>query len=67
MAEGRQRESWWHTAYLLSMLHNINRPAKTQPVNPIEYHPMEQQRKREMELMANPIGINILKIFIQDD
>lgn len=63
MAEGKQREAWNHTSHLLAMLDNRLAFGKKEPSKPADFHPFLIRKEKE-ESIPNPLGIQILKIFL---
>lgn len=65
MAEGRQRESWNHTAQILAMLYNAHRDPKSRAMKPAEFHPLARHTRQA------PVGktkdLSILKrVFVKE-
>jgi len=67
MVDGKQREAWNHTAHLLAMLDNrLTFGKRDRSSKPSDFHPflLREQREKENELLPNPLGIHVLKIFL---
>ena len=67
MADGKQREAWNHTAYVLAMLDNrLSLGKRDSSSKPADFHPylLREKKLRDEELLPNPLGINILKVFL---
>lgn len=65
MAEGRQREAWDHTSFLIATLINVNSLRKGKPVQPSTFHPFTRKRARREERI--PASITALRdIFIRN-
>ena len=68
MADGKQREAWNHTAHLLAMIDNrMTFGKRDSSSKPSDFHPFlqrDKQRKKEDDLLPNPFGIHVLKVFL---
>ena len=58
MAEGRARERWTHTSWLLAMMANVNRdPKKSRVFHPDDFNPYAERRPRGIPITAGNIGL----------
>ena len=58
MAEGRARERWTHTSWLLAMMANVNRdPKRSRVFHPDDFNPYAQRRPRGIPITAGNIGL----------
>jgi hypothetical protein len=67
MADGKQREAWNHTAHLLAMIDNrLTFDKRDKTSKPSDFHPfcLREQREKKDELLPNPLGIHVLKVFL---
>ena len=67
MADGKQREAWNHTAHLLAMIDNrLSFGKRNSASKPSDFHPflLREKRHKDDELLPNPLGIQVLKIFL---
>jgi len=66
MVNARCRDSWDHTASLLSLIYNVNRdPGRQRAISPAELNPYAPKRKEE-KIMLKGKNIKILKdIFVK--
>jgi len=62
MAEGRDRQLWGHTSWLLAMIANVNRdPKKSRAFEPIDFNPymLAGRRRRGPPKRGIPVAGNI--------
>ena len=58
MAEGRARERWTHTSWLLAMMANVNRdPKRSRVFHPDDFNPYARRRPRGIPITAGNIGL----------
>ena len=67
MAQARQESDWNHTAALLAMTANVNRPRNVRVFKPADFHPArENQRAHAKPQPLAKAEIGILKTIFVD-
>ena len=66
MAEGRDRQMWVHTSWLLALIANVNRDAKkTLAFKPADFNPYAPRRRPGVRITKD--NIRLLKSLLRND